>query len=442
MARQRMSGADAAWLHMDRPENPMIITSLLWTDEPVDWDRYREVIADRLVARYPRFSQRVVEPAAGVGVPHWRDDEHFELDLHLHRASLPAPGGKEDLARFVGDVMSTPLHPGRPLWQAYVIDRYGPGSAVVMRIHHCIADGIALMRVLMSLADGGEDLCAPPRGVLGRLRDAATQMTSPQAVLGAGKRAAGQAVAVGNLVVLPADHVNQLEQPLSGVKQAAWSRPIPVEAVKQAGIAAGATINDVLLAGVAAALQPHVDQGVADVRALVPFNVRGSFDAPVPATLGNKFGMVFVDLPVAADDPVQRLLTVKQRMDELKSSPQGAAAFQVMGVMGRLPVSAERVLVRLFTSKGSLVLTNVPGPREPVRIAGAPIAGTLAWVPQSGNIGLGVSIVSYNGSVHVGVAADRNLIADPAAVVDSLEQALGDLGVSTMGDVAAAGGQA
>jgi diacylglycerol O-acyltransferase / wax synthase len=430
MGRQRMGGADAAWLHMDRPENPMVITSLLWTAEPVDWERYTQVIQERLIARYPRFSQRVVEPATGVGVPHWRDDEHFQLDLHLHRVSLPPPAGREGLARLVGDVMSTPLHPGRPLWQAYLVDRYGPGSAVVMRIHHCIADGIALMRVLLSLADGATDVRDPAtHGLLSRVRQGVATATSPRAVLRMGKSALGQAVAVGNLVVLPAEHIDPLERPLSGIKQAAWSGPIPLDSVKRVGREAGATVNDVLLSAVGAALQPQVGAGVNDVRALVPFNVRGAIDAPVPSTLGNKFGMVFVDLPVGVSDPEQRLQTVKQRMDALKSSPQGAAAFQVMGVMGRLPLSAERALVGLFTSKGSLVLTNVPGPSEVVSIAGAPIAGTLAWVPQSGNIGLGVSIVSYQGSVHVGVAADRAVVESPADVIETLEKALAELGV-------------
>ncbi|MGA9371270.1 MAG: wax ester/triacylglycerol synthase domain-containing protein, partial [Solirubrobacterales bacterium] len=141
---QRMSHADAAWLHMDQPTNLMVITGVLWFDQPPDWDGVRETIRHRMVERFPRFRQRVVEGRAPLSGPHWEDDPRFDLDLHLHRVALPAPGDRDALQAFVADLMASPLDRSKPLWQFQLVDGYGEGAALVGRIHHCIADGIAL----------------------------------------------------------------------------------------------------------------------------------------------------------------------------------------------------------------------------------------------------------------------------------------------------------
>ncbi len=134
---------------MDQPTNLMVITGALWFDEPVDWERAREVLRERLVERFPRFRQRVVEGSVtGLSGPHWEDDENFDLDLHIHRLALPAPGGQAALEALVAELMAEPLDPAKPLWQFHFVEGFGAGSAVVTRMHHCIADGIALARVL------------------------------------------------------------------------------------------------------------------------------------------------------------------------------------------------------------------------------------------------------------------------------------------------------
>ena len=149
-----MSSADAAWLHMDRPTNLMVITGALWFDEPLDWDDVREVIADapgRPLPALPPAGQREPRPAARCRS--WEDDPDFDLDLHLHHTALPAPGDRAALQDLVADLMAQPLDRSRPLWHWYLVDGYGSGSAIVARMHHCIADGIALARVLLSLTD-------------------------------------------------------------------------------------------------------------------------------------------------------------------------------------------------------------------------------------------------------------------------------------------------
>ena len=150
-----MSTADAAWLRMDRPTNLMIVNSVLWFDEPVDWERCKAVFLDRIVARFDRFRQRAAD-GLPLAPPHWEDDPGFDPALHFHHVALPAPHDRAALQDFIGDRIATPLDHSRPLWEVYLIDDFGSGCAILVRIHHSIADGIALARVMLTLTDGGE----------------------------------------------------------------------------------------------------------------------------------------------------------------------------------------------------------------------------------------------------------------------------------------------
>jgi diacylglycerol O-acyltransferase len=208
------------------------------------------------------------------------------------------------------------------------------------------------------------------------------------------------------------------------MKRAAWSEPIPLAEVRAAGARAGCTINDVLVAAAAGALRRYLGtrgdevDGLdgLDLRAAVPVNLRPADQAH---RLGNRFGLVFLSLPLGVADPRERLAEVKRRMDELKSSLQPVVAFGALAGIGLLPTRLQPLPVQFFGSKASLVLTNVPGPRERLHLAGEPVRRAMFWVPQSGRLGLGISILSYAGEVLVGVAADAGLIPDPQVIVDA-----------------------
>src|SRR5512132_235972 len=132
MQTTQMTNADAAWLRMDRPTNLMVVNGMLWFDEPVDTDLARQVIRERLVERFPRFRRRVVEPRL-VGQPRWEDDPSFDLDRHIHRRALPAPGDRAALEEFITDLMAMPLDRSKPLWDVYLVDGYGDGMALITR---------------------------------------------------------------------------------------------------------------------------------------------------------------------------------------------------------------------------------------------------------------------------------------------------------------------
>src|SRR6516165_5011069 len=160
----RMSSVDTAWLHMDRPTNLMVINSVDLFDQPLDWDRVKQITQTRLVDRYPRFRQRVVESRLPLRAPRWENDPDFSLEHHMHRLALPAPGDPAALQELVGDLMTQPLDRNRPLWHTYMVDGFGTGAAIIHRMHHCIADGIALARVMLSLTDAQPDAGIGPPG--------------------------------------------------------------------------------------------------------------------------------------------------------------------------------------------------------------------------------------------------------------------------------------
>ena len=444
-----MSNADAAWLHMDQPTNLMVITSALWFDEQVDWDRTRELLRTRLVERFPRFRQRVVEGRRPLSGPHWEGDPHFDLDLHLHRIALPGRGDRAALQALVADLMATPLDPAKPLWHWTLIDGYGEGSAIVARMHHCIADGIALSRVLLSLTDEAPDteitadttpphrgrvggLAAPVAGALGGARGAVGAVAHeaveiarhPSELIDLASEAREDAEALARMLLAPADEPTPLRGDLGVAQRVAWSEPISLEAVKGMGHATGTTVNDVVLTAVAGALRRYLrsrDGLVDELTAFIPFNLR-PLDQPLPARLGNRFGLVFLRLPLGIGSRRKRLTEIHRRMEEIKHSPEGALSYGLLGAIGRAPAQVERLVVEQFTAKATAVMTNVPGPRRAVYFAGRPVRGVLVWAPRSGSVPISVSIFSYVGEITVGLMVDAGLVPDPERIIDAFER--------------------
>ncbi len=417
-----MSSVDAAWLGMEDPTNLMMVTGVLALDGKVDPKRLRTLL-DKRLAPFGRFHQRVVRPRSRAGMPHWQDDERFDIDNHVSHIALPAPGGDKALRELVSELMSTPLDMTKPLWHVHLVDGYGGGSVVLARIHHSIADGIALVRVMLSLLDSAPTTAVPhkrsehqnnnrgPLDWLPRLRD------DP------GRIAEG-AYRLGRLVLLPPDQQTAFKGKLGRRKRAAWSKPVPLDDFKAIGKAFGATVNDVLIATATGALRRYLEArgeptGGVSIRASVPVNLRPADEAH---KMGNSFGLVFLTLPIGTVDPVKRLRSIKKEMDELKRSPEALVAYGLLNLMGFAPVEVERLGLRFFGSKASAVLTNVPGPREPLYLAGRKLDRVMFWVPQSGRLGLGISILSYAGGVMLGVATDEGLVPDPEKIVEAFEK--------------------
>ena len=449
MSTQQMSSVDAAWLHMGRPTNLMVVNGLLQLDGPVDIESAKEAIRERLVERFPRFRQRVVEPALGMGLPTWVDDAEFDLDLHVHRVALPAPGDEATLRRFAGELVVVPLDPAKPLWEMHLVEGYGSRTVLITRMHHCIADGIALARVLLSLTDEdpGDGVLAPaqdePRHaqkagvgaavhlVDGALHGGIELLTHPASEARAVfDGATSNARALAKILLTGPDARTVLKDSPGVARRLTWCDPVPLEDVKAIGHASGTTVNDVVVSALTGALRhylQHRGSPAEEIRAVIPFNLR-PLDEPLPPELGNRFGLVDLPLPVAVVDPGARLAEVHRRMEEIKHSPEGPLSYQILGLVGRTPPPLERRIIDLTSNAGTVVITNVPGPARTVYFTGVKVSALLAWVPTGGSIGIGVSIISYAGALTVALQTAANLVADPEQLTGAFAREMRKLG--------------
>lgn len=442
--REPMSRVDTAWLRMERPTNPMMITGVLMFDEPMSLQVLRQVVKKRFLA-YPRFLQKVVATPAGAA---WLEDEHFDLDWHVRHSALPGRSDRKSqknaLERLVSQLASSPLDKSRPLWQFQLVEKYGSGSALVARIHHSYADGIALVQVLLSLTDTcrdpkqGDDLLASwlkqagaevarrvgaidrYRQIGGKVLDKSMQMYRDPSLATMLAREGGE---IGRellaALALSDDPPTLLRGKLGVSKRVAWAEPLDLDDVKAVGRACDCTVNDVLMAAAAGALRGYMLERGEDLegvtlRATIPVNLRPLEHA---RKLGNHFGMVFLELPVGEPNPVRRLERVCKCMNELKGSRQAIMAFGLLAAVGMAPAALQGIALELFSRKASAVATNVPGPQQPLYMGRCQVREMMFWVPQTGSIGLGISIMSYNNKVHFGLITDAKRVPDPDAVI-------------------------
>jgi diacylglycerol O-acyltransferase / wax synthase len=458
--RERMSSIDTAWLRMDSDSNLMTIVGVHMFDSPVDFERLRSVITERFLT-FARFRERVVVDLTGAW---WEPDPHFDLDSHLHRMSLPGNRDKQELESLVADLASQPLDHTKPLWQMHLIDNYqGPGATeqvLIVRIHHCIADGIALIGVLLSMTDEtahgpatqaaqegeepGEDDSPSASGnrwdPIFRPITAATvktiewttrassklsrksieMMTSVDGLNDYGKAGAQLARDIASIALMESDTQTRMKGKPGISKLVAWTEPMPLDEVKVMGRCYDCSVNDILLSCVAGAIREYLEESGDDtsgceIRAMVPVNLR---PAGEEHKLGNRFGLVPLVLPVGIANPIERLHEVKRRMEELKTSFQPLLAMGVLGAVGFAPRAIQTMALNLLAAKATAVMTNVPGPTKARYIAGARMSQIMFWVPQSGNIGVGVSILSYNQGVQFGLITDKKLVPDPQRVIE------------------------
>jgi WS/DGAT/MGAT family acyltransferase len=454
-AAERMSRVDTAWLRMDNEANLMMIVGVWMIEPTILLADLRQRVADTLL-KYDRFRQKAVEDAMGA---HWLEDVDFDIAAHVLPETLrPAAGQSavDALKVRVAELTATPLDPDRPLWQFHLIEHLDDGdgqgrSAFVMRVHHCIGDGISLVSVMLSMTDGGKppparapaahedeeadwlmdtlvkpitDLTIKAIGATGDgMAKSIDMMSHPGQPLTGGVELAKLSYQVlsdaASMLLMPDDSPTVLKGKATPGKRVAWGEPLSLEQVKAVGQGLGASINDVLLTCVAGAIGDYLrsrgdDPTGKEIRAMVPVNLR-----PVDQAwkLGNRFGLAPLVLPVGIANPIARLDAVRARMNDLKGGYQPVLAFAMLAVAGLLIKPMQDALLNLFSKKTTAVMTNVPGPREALHLCGRTVKQVMFWVPQSGDIGVGVSILSYAGAVQFGLITDDVLCPDPEAIV-------------------------
>ena len=455
-APERMSRVDTAWLRMDNDVNLMMIVGVWLLAPVITMQALRERIQDKLL-KYDRFHQMAVPDAIGA---QWVNDTDFDIEHHVVSAELHPHVGESErhaLQRLCGELATSPLDKSRPLWQFHLIAHYEGGSALIARIHHCIGDGIALISVMMSITDGGID---PPKrrkkikpedsGDSDWLSDAVLKPLSDFAVKAIGMYGGGVAKSmdmlanpqqpflgsmdmarsglkvlgdVAALALMADDSPTLLKGKPAGRKVVAWSEPLSLDHVKTIGKGLECSINDVLLACVAGAIGEYLnDQGEdaagKEIRAMVPVNLRPLDKA---WQLGNRFGLAPLVLPIGVANPVERVYAVRRRMSDLKGSYQPLLAFAILSVTGLFIKPVQDLVLGMFAKKTTAVMTNVPGPAVPLKLCGSTMRQSMFWVPASGDVGVGVSILSYGGGVQFGLITDTALCPNPQAIIDRFE---------------------
>lgn len=407
---------DAAWLRMDSPVNPMIITSVLTLEGAVPYETLANLVSQRLASR-ERFQMRVADSGLPLVLPRWERDPHFDVRSHLHHLRLPAPGGEQALEGLIADLMSARLDRARPLWQIYAIDDAPGGTAIVTRFHHCLADGISLVQLLLELCD---DAAGNRAAVVGLSRaDSDGSMRALSA------RAASFATTLGRLLMLPSDPASPLRGTLGVQKSAVRLTSVPVEPLKTRAKQLGGTLNDVVATVIAAGLHGYLrTHGCATegltLRALVPMFLRDD----AGSGLGNHFGLVFLDLPVDEGPFADRFVAVKRNMDQIKTQDDATVAFAVLDAIGMASHDLEHLFLEVFSRKASIMTSNVPGPERTVHLAGYPVRDISVWAPVSGYLGVSVTAFSYAGQLRLSVYCDASLVREPALLRSALDEAM------------------
>lgn len=451
-----LSGVDVAWLRMDSPTNLMIINAMIITEE-MEFKDFRNTILNRFL-RFPRFLTRPVQQA---GSYVWQRDPYFDLDSHVKKVALPGAAGKSELQAYLADQTSIPFDETKPLWQIHFVENYQDGKAIILRVHHCYADGLALISVFNSITDGSANVApfSVPQAASNEEQPADINYEWPKYqrfIDNASERAerytklakrisgeglnilrdqealrslAGDGVRAGaelaQLATMPADPKRVLKGKLGVRKTCAWSDPVSFDKFQGIAKVVGCKINDLLLSCVAGAFREelmHAGEALEgrNVHVTLPVNIRPpeKMDCSVnPDELGNQFGTVFVSLPVDIENPLERVYKLKHEMLALKQSLQPALSYGLLYASGMLPRSMQKALTESFGNKTSAVLSNVPGPRQARFIAGSRIKEQMFWVPQTGDLGLGLSIISYAGQIQFGVVGDAKLFPNPERLV-------------------------
>jgi diacylglycerol O-acyltransferase len=475
---------DLTWLLMDEPRNLMQVNCLIGFDELPDVEVFADLVMDRMVRKYRVLSQVAVQRN---GVWMWEDDVDFTIDRHVRRVVLD-DAEAETVRAYVSAQLSVPFDHSRPLWEIQILtgpDDTRPDGYIYTRFHHGVGDGIRLVQMLLAICDPAEGaapepvgrnvehhhplervlhiveqtvsatidyvghagrevasagrtlLSTDPRELPHQVGEALNRVRHPDKLIDALTGIASVDNAVANSwrelgrMLLSDGHDAEAWSGHTGVhKSVAWAEGIPLDGLRAAARAHDATLNDVLLAGVSLALTEYLaERGITEVTDLswmMPVSLE-PIDAALPDRLGNHFVVVMLSMPLGVRDAGDLVDELHRRTTRLKHSVEPMVAFGFQRIIAESPSAVSRRVTKFFTGKTIGQLTNVPGPRVAMTLAGLPVRSLFGWVPTSGDQPLGVSLFSYHGTLSVGVATDARMIPDPVHLVGLVQQHLAEL---------------
>jgi diacylglycerol O-acyltransferase / wax synthase len=457
MAPERLSSLDASFLYLERPAMHMHVAGVSVFEPRADgsltYADVRRVVEARLHLA-PRMRQRVLRVPLGLARPIWVDDEGFDLDFHLRRSAVPDPGGRLQLERAVGRVLSRQLDPAKPLWELYVFEGLAGGrTAVLLKLHHALADGISGMLVASALFDLDADapLGAPPRAPWlpqaapdpqELMRDAVEDLIlHPLQGLGRAAEAPvralteirGTLAGLGHLAGMGAPPAGPFDVEVGPARRFATTETA-FSRVREIKNALGGTVNDVVLSAVAGGLYELLrSRGEPTrgrtLRVMVPVSVRSKAEE---GDVGNRVAPAVVDVPVGRMAPATRLRRVRAATRQLKASGLAVSADSIIGLGAYAPPALHAMAARLI-SRGqwfNLVVSNIPAPQVPLYLAGARLIQSYPAMPLGANCALSIACTSLGGTMAFGLTADWDALGDLDVLAVGIASAIDDLAVA------------
>jgi diacylglycerol O-acyltransferase / wax synthase len=451
-----MNPLDAEFLHLEDGTAHMHIASCAIFEGPAPrYDKLVARIASKL-PRVPRYRQRIRFVPLDLRRPFWIDDPHFNLEYHVRHTALPRPGGKAELCRLMGRLMSQELDRARPLWEAWVVEGLAGGQwAVVSKVHHCMVDGVAgvdLMSVVLDLerepepavVDGWQPAPEPSAlrlavdGAVNVVTRPTEQVRAAWAALHAPRRALerGWTIATGlrgyGSTLRPTPRTS-LDGTIGPHRRWTYAGASLAD-IRTIRHAFGGTVNDIVVAAVTSGFRDLIvargeDPDHVALRTLVPVSVR---DEAGHGAYDNRVSAIFLDLPVHVRDPLERLAAVHTEMDRLKRSHEAEAGQVLTHLAGAVPPAlmaqgtrlVSRLVSRMPQRTMNTVTTNIPGPQFPLYFAGRELLEYLPFVPIGPGVRIGVAILSYNGQLRFAVTGDYDTAADISVLADGIDTAI------------------
>ncbi len=408
----------------------MVISAVMIFEKRLSLGILQKLMQERLIKKYPVFSKKPVNLSGVFSGHEWRHYDEFAIEDHIISAPSLLRQDEAALQELISLELSKALPSNRALWRFMLVEEYGLGSAMIIRVHHSIADGFSLIKVLFDLIDESSEspelsltFSDPKRSKFFELEIKPSFSLKLAHSFFNLFRVMWQGVSsIKQLVFSRSDQKSLLTNKIGVIKKVTWTQPMDLDEIKNIAKNAGATVNDIMVTIVSGALHRYMhrrDALIKQVRTAIPVNLRKKIKGQ---TLGNKFGLVFLTLPIGEKSAAQRLEIIRHSMKKLKNSTDALMSKSLLSLIGYLPVLLEHRLINMFARKVSSIMSNVPGPQHAIFIGGVKVTKFMFWPPKTGDVGLGFSIFSYNKQISIGISADVQIIKDPVELIEDMRE--------------------
>ena len=461
----RLSGTDAAFLYLERKEIPLHIAAVCIFEQAIPFAEFVKAIDSKLHL-LPRYRQLVVDPPFHLGYPTWEDDPRFNIRRHVFRAKVDAPGEQEQLEALAGRILTRVMDRNKPLWDAWVVEGMAGGrGAVVVRVHHALADGVAgasLMKILLDPTPHGSHAIRKPRfrpqppngnhsmtsAITSAVHSSLQSMIAAEAVLmDFAQSLFDQRTqeALQKLMTLLPELAASSERfpfnkPCTGERRFCWTE-LPFDDVGEIRHAVGGTVNDVILTVVTRAVARYIELHGEKVkgrflRVVCPVNVRHQDNGE---SLGNQISFLPVALPLDIRNPIRMLKAVSMRTEIMKNAHAAHLVGLLAAWLGAAPPPLQALFwgaiprITLPLPLLNMICTNVPGSPTPLYAVGRKMIASYPHVPTGYELGVNCAVQSYNGKFFFGFTADSHVVPDVRRLRDLTFESFQQLRQAAMG---------